>query len=277
MYFSFNLCVTIILVRNNFLLYTLYILLFIFQDESRSESEDTENNKEINEKTDDLTDHVDSKTLKYQYQSAQNELKRKIEILESVSNANKLKIAELLKTLDEEKEISQKRLEENTKFKEDLIILEQKLKESFNENQQYKDKIEHLGCELETVQNKLKSGVTIDNNDEKELSTVDNEKHSTDESEKQTSVANRENQNLLQISNNEIVSHDQLLYLEEELVMLKERFAQVSEEKLKLVKDLLTLREQYNTVCNRSHNKYFFYIAPLIAMVLYLLVSAMIS
>lgn len=220
----------------------------MFQDESQSESDDSENNKEVNEKTDDLNDNVDCKTLKYQFQSAQNELKRKIEILESVANSNKLKISELLKTLDEEKEISNKRLEENTKLKEDLIILEQKLKESFNENQQCRDKVEHLGKELENVQNK---------------STI------VDDIEK-------EKRNGSQTSN-EIVSPDQLLCLEEELVLLKERFAQVSEEKMKLVKDLLTLREQYNVVCNRSHNKYFFYVAPLIAMVLYLLVSAMIS
>lgn len=220
----------------------------MFQDESHSESDDSENNKEVNEKTDDLNDNVDSKTLKYQFQSAQNELKRKIELLESAANANKLKIVELLKTLDEENEISQKRLEENTKLKEDLIILEQKLKESFNENQQYRDKIEHLGKELETVQNK---STNVDD--------VEKEKRDAPQ------------------TSNEILSHDQLLCLEEELVLLKERFAQVSEEKMKLVKDLLTLREQYNMVCNRSHNKYFFYVAPLIAMVLYLLVSAMIS
>lgn len=218
----------------------------IFQDESLNESEDYENNKEINEKADELCDNVDSKTLKYQFQSAQNELKRKIEILESVAHDNKLKVLELLKILDEEKEISQRRLEDNEKLKEELILMEQKLKESSQENQHHKDKIEYLGNELEVVQNKFKS------------TSVDSAKEE------------------FQISN-EVVSHDQLLCLEEELVLLKERFAQVSEEKIKLVKDLITLREQYNLVCNRSHNKYFFYVAPLIAMVLYLLVSAMIS
>lgn len=133
-------------------------------------------------------------------------------------------------------------------MKDDLLILEQKLKESLNENQQCRAKIENLGKELDTVQHKstIVDGVEREKRDESQTS-------------------------------NEIVSHDQLLCLEEELVLLKERFAQVSEEKLKLVKDLLTLREQYNMVCNRSHNKYFFYVAPLIAMVLYLLVSAMIS
>lgn len=201
----------------------------------------------MNEKSDEMNDNVDSKTLKYQFQSAQNELKRKIELLESVINANKLKRAELIKTLDEEREKSERQLEENTKLKEDLILIEQKMKEIFNENQQHKDKIEYLGKELEIAQTKLK------------MASIDSDKQ--EESQ----------------SSNEVVPKDQVLCLEEELVLLKERFAQVSEEKMKLAKDLLVLKDQYKEVCNRTHNKYFFYIAPLIIMVLYLLVSAMIS
>lgn len=167
--------------------------------------------------------------------------------MESVANANKVKIVELLKTLEEEKELSQRRLNENEKLREDLIIMGQRFKDSSVENQQYIDKIEYLGTELETVQNKLK------------LTTVDGEKPSDSQ------------------PSNEIVSHDQLLCLEEELVLLKERFAQISEEKMKLVKDLSTLREKYNSACNRTHTKYFLYVAPLIFMVVYLLVSAMLS
>lgn len=221
----------------------------MFQDESLSESEDTENNKEVNEKADDVCDNVDSKTLKYQFQSAQNELKRKIGMLESASHANKMKIFELLKSLDEEKELSQRRLEDNEKLKEDLIIIEQKLKESSMENQQYQDKIEYLGNALEVVHNTSKS--------------------STAASEKQVEES--------RTNSGDTVSQDQLLCLEEELVLLKERFAQVTVEKTKLVKDLVTLRDQYNLVCSRSQNKYFFYVAPFIAILLYLLVTAMVS
>lgn len=184
--------------------------------------------------------------MKYQYQSAQNELREKLAIVETISNMNKLKIIELLKSLDDEKEIAQQRLEDNQKLKEDLRILEQKLKEIFNENQQYRDKVERLEQDLDVVQTTLQS--TQSNSKKYEANT-----------------------------STEVVTHDQMLCLEEELVLLKERFAQVSEEKLKLVKDLVSLREQYNLVCNRSHTKYFFYIAPLIIIVLYLLNSLMIS
>lgn len=199
------------------------------------------------------SDHVDSKTLKYQFQSAQNELKRKIELLESVSNANKFKIAELDKALEEEKMLSHQQLIENENVKQELIVLQQKWKESCNENQQYRNKIKHLTNDLEVAQEQLKE------------ITESGKKH-TDENISNTSI----------ISNN-VVTYDQLVNLEEELVLLKERFAQVGEEKLKLQRDLLGMTEKYNMVCNRSHNKYFFYVAPLVFMVLYLLVSAMIS
>lgn len=78
-------------------------------------------------------------------------------------------------------------------------------------------------------------------------------------------------------SNERLVTFQQLVDVEEELVLLKERFAKIGDEKLKLQHELYSLTEQYKVVCNRSYNKHFFYIAPLVIMVLYLLISAMIS
>lgn len=180
-------------------------------------------------------------------------MKRKIELLESISNGNKFKITELDTALHEEKIISHQQLIENQNLKQELIILEQKWKESCNENQQYKDKMKHLMNELEIAQEQLKQ-------------VTDNVKKQVDKNLLNTSI----------MSNN-VVTYDQLVNLEEELVLLKERFAQVGDEKLKLQRDLLIMTEKYNMVCNRSYNKYFFYVAPLVFMVLYLLVSAMIS
>ncbi|KAJ8975353.1 hypothetical protein NQ317_000281 [Molorchus minor] len=219
-------------------------------NESQNESE---NDKDDVEKSNYNSDHVDSKTLKYQFQSAQNELKRKIELLESVASANKLKISELDRALTEEKEIAQQRLEENETLKQEFVLLQQKWKESCNENQQYKDKISHLGNELELAQKQLKEAL---------------------ENTKENHVGKSRDKTT--ISNN-VVTYDQLVNVEEELVLLKERFAQTGEEKLKLQRDLLAMTDKYNMVCNRSYNKYFFYVAPLVFMVLYLLVSAMIS
>lgn len=73
------------------------------------------------------------------------------------------------------------------------------------------------------------------------------------------------------------LNFEEVAALEEELVLIKERYAVIAEEKTMLNKKLNTLREQYNTVCNNSYNKIFFYVAPLVLMVLYLLISAMAS
>lgn len=73
------------------------------------------------------------------------------------------------------------------------------------------------------------------------------------------------------------LSLEEVVALEEELVLIKEKYAQLSEEKMNLNKKLNSLRDQYNLVCNKSYNTMFFYIAPLVLMVLYLLVSSMTS
>ncbi|CAG9812525.1 unnamed protein product [Phaedon cochleariae] len=211
-------------------------------DESHDESDTTAEND--NEK-DIYSSDVDSKTLKYQFQSAQKELKQKIEVLESIAKANKAKIAELDKALDDEKSLAQRRLEDNQHLRQDFVLLQQKWKESCNENQQYKDRVQCLGDELESAQEKLK-----------EFSETAKEKR---EEEEESSPSN-------------LVPYERLMQVEEELVALKDRFARVAEDKLKQQRELTALTEQYRAVCDRSHNKYFFYVAPLVFMVLYLLV-----
>lgn len=61
--------------------------------------------------------------------------------------------------------------------------------------------------------------------------------------------------------------------LEEELVVLKEQYASVIEEKMALNRDLVRAQEQYAAMCNRSYNTLFLYIAPLVLMALYILIS----
>lgn len=65
--------------------------------------------------------------------------------------------------------------------------------------------------------------------------------------------------------------------LEEELVIMKEQYAKCSEEKMMLNKSLEKLQRDYRELTNRSHNIMFFYIAPLIFLVAYLLFSALFS
>lgn len=73
------------------------------------------------------------------------------------------------------------------------------------------------------------------------------------------------------------LSIQEIAALEEELVLVKEKYTQLIEEKANLNKQLNALQNQYNIVCNKSHNIMFFYIAPLILMVLYLFISTMTS
>nr|CAH7765816.1 unnamed protein product [Callosobruchus chinensis] len=214
------------------------------EKEKDTEKSDTSRSNNENEEGENEDDQVDSKTLKCQFQSMQTELKRRIEALESILETKESYMTELSRCLREEKELSMQRRMEAEQLKQEL---EQHAKESCNESQQYKDKIDLLAKELESAQTKLKE---LDENvKEKELDT----------------------------SKSSTVSYEELISVEEELVLIKERFAQITEEKLKLQRDLVSMTEQYRMVCNSSHNKYFFYVAPLVFMVVYLLISAMIS
>uniref|UniRef100_A0A6P7GPS1 Sarcolemmal membrane-associated protein isoform X2 n=1 Tax=Diabrotica virgifera virgifera TaxID=50390 RepID=A0A6P7GPS1_DIAVI len=211
------------------------------------------------------TDAVDSKTLKYQFHAAQSELKRKIETLETIANAHRSKIEELDKALEDEKTLSNDRLAENDVLKQELVLLRQKWKESANENQQQKDRLSALNLELESALENIRVSAL---HRENESTTEKSEK--TLEQEKVEPIAEPSLQKA-------VVPVDQLAQVEEELVLIKERYAQVSEEKLSLRHDLATLKGQYDAMCNRFYNQFFWYVAPLVVMVLYLLISAMIS
>ncbi|XP_057661099.1 sarcolemmal membrane-associated protein isoform X1 [Diorhabda carinulata] len=223
---------------------------FNIPDDSESDQDKTDPSDESEESTE-RADTVDSKTLKYQFHAAQNELKRKIETLESIGNTYRNKIVELDKALNEEKIISKDRTEENEVLKQEVVLLRQKWKECSNENQQYRDKMSALNSELETALEKLKQAAET----KEKIENVPAEP------------------NILK----PFVSLEQLAQIEEELVLLKERYAQVSEDKMALRHDLATLKTQYDAICNRFYNKFFWYVAPLVAMVFYLLISAMIS
>lgn len=124
----------------------------------------------------------------------------------------------------------------------------------------FKDKLINMNVELEIALGKVKQ------------SNEKLEKMQENPDEKPTGPQPAE-PNLLK----PLVTYEQLSQLEEELVLIKERFAQVSEEKLGLKRDLTSLKSQYDVVCNSFYNKFFWYVMPLVGMVLYLLISAMIS
>lgn len=183
---------------------------------------------------------VDSRTLKYQFQTVQNDLKKQIEHLQSTTQANQIKIVGLEQALKNEKELTETKSEEIKILKQTLQNFDQKLKENSSGRQQLQDEVSILSQNLKEAKNKLKE--------------------SSENSKKMNGV-----------------NIEQFSALEEELVILKESFARISQEKLELNKTLENVRGQYNSLCNRSYNNMFFYIGPLVLMVLYLLISNIFS
>ncbi|KAI4456537.1 centrosomal protein [Holotrichia oblita] len=213
---------------------------------------------------------VNSKTLKYQFQTAQNELKRQIENLEQIVNSNKLKISELEDSLSNEKHMNLLKGDEVDSLKDELLLLTQKWKESCNEAQQLRDKVAVMKNDLLAAKDEVSRTKTVIEKKQEEDSQkcVNNDDNIVQNDSKHDVVAN--------ISMSKI-NEEQFSALEEELIILKERFAQINEEKLVLSKNLTSLNKEYNSLQNRSHNTMFFYIAPLALAVLYLLVSSMFS
>lgn len=189
------------------------------------------------------SDQIDSKTLKYQ--SAQNELRKQVEYLEMTCNENKLRISDLEKQLQAEKAANGDRIKLNEALKQELQNLQQKWKDSCNECQRLRDKVLQLTGELK--------------------STNENLKKTEEKAEKRDS------------STNSVHTFEEVTALEEELVYLKERYVVITEEKQMLNKKLNALTDEYKSLCNRSYNQMFFYVAPLVLMVLYLLVSSITS
>ncbi|ENN77142.1 hypothetical protein D910_09238 [Dendroctonus ponderosae] len=231
-----------------------------------------------------VSDGADSKTLKYQYQSAQreqNDLRRKIAILEKNSETNQAKILELNQSLNEEKELSGSRLVVCEKLKEELMFLEEKWKESNIENKKLLQRVNELVICID----KKKESETRELNMEKETACTGIPPNEAQVQENmpeasQTGTLNTVPHLSASINHNScssILSNEELTNIEEELVLFKEKYAQSCEDKLKLQKDLLKLRVQYNMMCDSLYNKYFWYIGPLVIIVIYLLIREWIS
>lgn len=195
-------------------------------------------------------DHIDSKTLKYHFQSTQNELKKKIEVLEQLCKSHQEKNEEVSALYEEEKTLLSKFEADNKELKDELSVCRENLERSRRENYDLKNEVNFL----------LAS---------KEIGAGDSLTEPSVEKEKITLVE--------QSSSEKVISCEELVAVEEELVLLKERFSQVNSEKVKLLQDIEGLKKEYISVKNHSHNMTFLYVAPLVLIVLYLLMSNMFS
>ncbi|XP_050297685.1 sarcolemmal membrane-associated protein [Anthonomus grandis grandis] len=223
-----------------------------------------------------LKNEVDSKTLKHQFQSAQREqmeLKRKIQILEKNSEFNKSTILELNKALCDERQLSEERQAACDTLKEELRVLNQRWEDSNGKNLRLIARVNDLVKELDKQKEQLLlagSNASKETEEEEEETVVENNEI-VQEEEEEGKIEE------LNSSNMSVVSTEQLLNIEEELVLLKEKYAQSCEEKMRLQRDLVKIKIQYEMVCDSMYNKYFWYVAPLVIIVLYLLIREWIS
>ncbi|KAF5269599.1 hypothetical protein FQR65_LT05938 [Abscondita terminalis] len=226
------------------------------EKELRSDSElvkDEENDAQDDSSDDEKDDgeyverKVESKTLKYQ--SLQNELKNQVDHLEAEVKDSKKRIAELEFALVEQKDLILDKQQECKLLTEELNNL--KLKCTDNQSLS----VSENASDLQTIYSDLCNGNSSTESIQEIISGEQTDQITT---------------HLIDIS---FMDSEKILNLEEELVVLKERFSAVNAEKLSLNKDLSALKEEYKNLCNRSYNTLFFYVAPLVLMVLYLLIS----
>ncbi|KAK9888121.1 hypothetical protein WA026_000393 [Henosepilachna vigintioctopunctata] len=222
-------------------------------DKSKNSDDEEVGEKEIEEESVEdneikLVDNIDSKTLKYHFQSTQNELKKRIESLDQLCKSNQLKVDELENILSEERKLHAEVKVENELLKEELQKHKTDLEKTNEENRELKNEVNILLASKEVGAGDAVSENIVEKEDVKSIEKIQ-----------------------------KVVSYEELVSVEEELVILKERFSQVNEDKVKLKRDIDELRKEYNLVRNQSHNTTFFYVAPLVLIVLYLLVSKILS
>lgn len=231
---------------------------------SKNLEEDLEENlKYSSEEKDEKV--VDTKTLKYHVQSIHSQYKQEIALLQ----AEALKKEQLLQQitanrirLEKEKEAN---LLELNQLREDHQMFKQNFKETLNECQQLKDRLQNVQDQQKVAEEKLQA--LKDSSEEIQEKKLTKEINADISDTLETSMSSSEAVSLT----------DTVSILETELITLKERYAQLTDEKTALNKKLQNLNDDYNALCNRSYNTMFYYIAPLVFMVIYLLVSSMFS
>lgn len=197
-------------------------------------------------------------------ESTINKLSKELEHLLETSALVNAKINLLENDLLEEKQNHQKYKKETDKLKQELSFSQQLANTTSNEELMMKAKVENLSTELS-------KRPTVETYEILKLKCANLEK-----------ILKRNHANAGLGDVEEEIKMDELdklrfTELEEELVIMKEKYAECNIEMVKLNKDLEALQKEYNSLLNRSHNVMFLYIAPLILLVAYLLLSSLFS
>lgn len=242
----------------------------------------------------------ESNQLKQQLQMIQNRMKEKskfiLELQEKIHGAS-LTIHSLKESLQSEQQLSAKYFAEAENTKKLLFTAEQNAKQSTNEAEQLKDKIRSLQNELET--NKMNISSIDDNKNSSEIMRLKSDcalLHSKISDLEMEIKRNRsekcrlidENNSLMKfkeevevlkgkLSNGQTTSFlaeyeesrsqlqdnlRKIAKMEEELVIVKERYSICNEEKTLLAHDLQSFKEKYKTLDFQPYVAVLFAVAP---------------
>ncbi|XP_071455733.1 sarcolemmal membrane-associated protein [Hetaerina americana] len=242
----------------------------------------------------------DSNQLKQQMQLIQNRMKEKskfiLELQEKIHSSTET-VTSLKESLQSEQELSAKYYEEAENSKKLLFTAEQNVKQSRNEAEQLKDKIKSLQGELDTIN--INQSSTDDNKNSSEIMRLTSEcallhcKISDLEMEIKRNRSEKcrlidENNSLLKFKEEVDVLKSKLssgqttsflaeyeecrsqlqdnvrkiAKIEEELVIVKERYSVCNEEKTLLAHDLQLLKEKYKPFDLQSYAALVIAVAP---------------
>lgn len=128
--------------------------------------------------------------------------------------------------------------------------------------------------------NKLNETESITSLTNKTPSTTSIQSHSSNDSNKLSSLAVSPNNLNIHDNINNDNDDDELAILnnpqvqnEEELIIFKEKFNDITNENLKLKQDIISLKQNYEHLRNKSFLNLMFYLAPLIVLIGYLIIS----
>lgn len=161
----------------------------------------------------------------------------------------------------------------NEKFRQEMESLRNELLEAERNKKDSKDVEKRMSKQIEDLIRELDKRPTVE--------LFDNVKRRCKEMEiitsKLPSTAVVSDQNL-PLSIEEFDEEKRKIHeLEEELVLMKERFAKCNDDNILLNKQYDKLQKEYHDLSNRSYNVMFFYIAPLVFLIAYLLFAVLFS
>lgn len=164
----------------------------------------------------------------------------------------------------------------NHRYKNNLDDIKQELSASQKILQHQKGNENELHTQIVNLQTDLNNRPTKESFNELK-NTCDNLQTLINELREEAKRDDKSLKNDISNSFSDDEERSRFLELEEELVVMKEQYAKSVEDKISMNRTLDKIQKDYNDLTNRSHNVMFFYIAPLVFLVAYLLFTTLVS